>query len=122
MGQGFKFERGAVPSAKDVMSLAATVAREQVKAVSGEIVEYFMDGAKELLEEESSEVIMSVCLACCRFWTIEVNTLFLQGVGLFVCICFKGQHVGGNDPSALYFLEFSLTIEWVCSTQKPDCC
>lgn len=56
VGQGFKFERGAVPSAEQVMSLAGTVAREQIKGVSEEMVGYFKESAQELLAEESSEV------------------------------------------------------------------
>lgn len=56
VGQGFKFERGAVPSAEQVMSLAGTVAREQIKGVSEEMVGYFTESAQELLAEEGSEV------------------------------------------------------------------
>lgn len=56
VGQGFKFERGAVPSAEQVMSLAGTVAREQIKGVSEEMVGYFVESAQELLAEETSEV------------------------------------------------------------------
>lgn len=56
VGQGFKFERGAVPSAEQVMSLAGTVAREQIKAVSDDMVKYFKESAQELLAEDSSEV------------------------------------------------------------------
>lgn len=56
IGQGFRFERGAVPSAEQVMSLAGTVAREQIKGVSDEMVEFFRESAQELLEEEESEV------------------------------------------------------------------
>lgn len=57
VGQGFKFERGAVPSAEQVMSLAGTVAREQIKGVSEEMVGYFLESAQELLAEGDSEVI-----------------------------------------------------------------
>lgn len=56
VGQGFRFERGAVPSAEQVMSLAGTVAREQIKAVSDDMVRYFKESAKDLLAEDSSEV------------------------------------------------------------------
>lgn len=56
VGQGFRFERGSVPSAEQVMSLAGTVAREQIKGVSDEMVEFFRESAQELLEEEESEV------------------------------------------------------------------
>lgn len=56
VGQGFKFERGAVPSAEQVMSLAGNVAREQINGVSDEMVEFFRESAQELLAEESSEV------------------------------------------------------------------
>lgn len=56
IGQGFRFERGAVPSAEQVMSLAGTVAREQIKGVSDEMVEYFKESAQELLAEDGSEV------------------------------------------------------------------
>lgn len=59
VGHGFKFERGAVPSAEQVMDLAGTVAREQIKAVSEDMVGYFRESARELLEEQDSEV-------CCR--------------------------------------------------------
>lgn len=56
VGQGFRFERGAVPSAEQVMSLAGTVAREQVKGVSDDMVDFFRESAQELLAEEESEV------------------------------------------------------------------
>lgn len=56
VGQGFRFERGAVPSAEQVMSLAGTVAREQIKGVSDEMVGFFREAAQELLAEEESEV------------------------------------------------------------------
>ena len=73
VGQGFKFERGAVPSAEQVMSLAGTVAREQIKGVSEEMVGFFMESAQELLAEESSEVryvrvmVMAVRQVCSVF-------------------------------------------------------
>lgn len=60
VGQGFKFERGAVPSAEQVMDLAGTVAREQIKGVSDDMVFYFRQSARELLEEEISEVCTGV--------------------------------------------------------------
>ena len=56
VGQGFRFDRGAVPSAEQVMSLAGTVAREQIKAVDEDMVGYFRESAQELLAEDSSEV------------------------------------------------------------------
>lgn len=69
VGQGFKFERGPVPSAEQVMSLAGTVAREQIKAVSEEMVGYFMESAEELLAEGDSEVHMScVFFVFCGLW------------------------------------------------------
>lgn len=63
VGQGFRFERGAVPSAEQVMSLAGTVAREQIKGVSDEMLEFFRESAQELLEEEESEVRVVVAVA-----------------------------------------------------------
>lgn len=63
VGQGFRFERGSVPSAEQVMSLAGTVAREQIKGVSDEMVEFFRESAQELLEEEESEVRVAMAVA-----------------------------------------------------------
>ena len=83
MGQGFKFERGAVPSAEQVMSLAGTVAREQIKGVSEEMVGFFKESAQELLAEETSQAcwvgfgLASACFffCCCSFasfWSFGV--------------------------------------------------
>lgn len=73
VGQGFRFERGSVPTAEQVMSLAGTVAREQIKGVSDEMMEFFMESAQELLEEEESEVrddvpgvFTQTPLCCCK--------------------------------------------------------
>ena len=76
VGQGFKFERGAVPSAEQVMSLAGTVAREQIKGVSEEMVGFFKESAQELLAEETSQ-------ACWVGFGLASACFFLL---LFVCI------------------------------------
>lgn len=56
IGQGFHFERGSMPSAENIMQLAGTVAIEQIKGVSDDIIPFFRDSAKELLSTEAAEV------------------------------------------------------------------
>ncbi|CAM9480566.1 unnamed protein product [Hapterophycus canaliculatus] len=82
VGQGFRFERGAVPSAEQVMSLAGTVAREQIKGVSDEMVGFFREAAQELLAEEDSEdkeLLLAKCLAAIARKTHVTRRSMLTG-------------------------------------------
>lgn len=60
VGQGFRFERGSMPSAEQIMGLAGTVAIEQIKGVSDEMIPFFKDSAKDLLAMESEVCKRSV--------------------------------------------------------------
>ncbi|CAM9408692.1 unnamed protein product [Ectocarpus sp. 6 AP-2014] len=82
VGQGFRFERGAVPSAEQVMSLAGTVAREQIKGVSDDMVDFFRESAQELLAEEESEdkeLLLAKCLAAIARKTHVTRRSMLTG-------------------------------------------
>lgn len=94
VGQGFKFDRGAVPSAEQVMSLAGTVAREQIKGVSEEMVGYFLESAQELLAEGDSEVILFFFTVAIKQWLRRAQTgTASRGTGFTATIAEKIHRV-----------------------------